>query len=76
MSTPLFIRQFRDKPHIALHKSLYDRKFIEAAMKEEPDFVLSVKSKGGYYLLELREADYEDCLRFLDFMTYLRRIDG
>lgn len=76
MSTPFFIKQLQDRPHIALRKSLYEKKLIEMAMKEEPDFAVSIKAKGDYYLVELKEGGLEDSFRFLDFMTYLRRTNG
>jgi hypothetical protein len=58
---------------MALNKSLYEKRLIEIAMREEPDFIASIKTKGGYYLLELKNDDLEDNFRFLDFMIYLRR---
>lgn len=76
MNPPLFIRKLENKPYIALNKTLYEKKLIEMAMKEEPDFIASVKTKGDYYLLELRNSDFADSFRFLDFMIYLRRTHG
>lgn len=76
MNAPLFIKQLQNKPHIALRKSLYEKKFIEMAMKEEPDFIVSIKAKGDYYMVELKDDNLEDSFRFLDFMTYLRRTHG
>ena len=75
MNSP-FIRIIQNKPHIVLNKSLYEKKLIDIAIKEEPDFIASIKAKGDYYLLELKDNNPEDNLHFLDFMVYLRRTNG
>ena len=76
MSTPFFIKQLHNKPHIALHKSLYKKELIQEAMVEEPDFIASVKTKGNYHMVELKDNSLEDSFRFLDYMVYLRRTHG
>jgi len=68
-----FLRKYNNKLFIKLHKDLYKKDTIEAAKKEEPDTVMSVRGIKNYYLVELHADSQRDYLSFLNYLIYAER---
>lgn len=67
-----FIEKSRKKPCLKLNKKLYSKDLINA-INEEFNCVLSVRSKGNYYLVEIDADDTRDYFGFLNYLIYLNR---
>lgn len=67
------LKRENDQATLRLHKNLYEKRIINTALKDEPDFIKEFHLRDDYYILKLNSSNKTDCLSFLNYLIHLHK---
>ncbi len=68
-----FLQKVDNKLKIKLNIEVYNKSLFDQIRKEDPRRIKSVKTKNGYFFVELNVKKSKDYLDFLNYLIYLER---
>jgi len=73
MEMPFPLTKKKDSFTLKLSKELYKHDTVQKALSEDKDWVEETESSDEYYCLQLKTAEVEDVLNWMNYLIYLQK---